>query len=283
MPGATHVELEQLARGDRSPRLAHVKARHLLAITAIPALLSLAACGPGQSDPVPASGSPGASATATPAPSAEPLPADALMLVTATATASTGAQLALRLIVHEPGAWDAAAGADGAAATIAWCAGEVDADVIATAATSFTRIEVDAEQLGELTWPADERIRLDPTPEYTTLAATGNVAQVPSPLPQPGDYVPHCKQTAMLTGAGEGDVFSGAEQDAAGRDGLPPLHFWSRLTFGFSNDPDASPTIGFTDCAVEITPLGESFGAPGAGWHEDFLAASCIVGGTTGY
>jgi hypothetical protein len=267
-----------------APRLARVKIRQVVAAAALPAMLAITGCAPvdGAQE---SSSPPSAAASATATPEATPLAADALMLLTATATASTGAQLGLRLIVHKPVAWDDAAAAEGITATTAWCADEIDTDVIAATAPSFTRIEVVAEQLGELDWPTQEPVWLHPSPSHTTLAAVGDVAQLPFPSPQPGDYVPHCRQTAVLSGAGSGSLFSGADQDALGRDGLPSLHFWSRLTYGFNNDgdPAAVPTIQFTDCTVEITDLGQEFGAPGAGWHEDFLPSSCIVGGMTGY
>ncbi|MCU1441375.1 MAG: hypothetical protein JWP85_2372 [Rhodoglobus sp.] len=261
----------------------------LLALAGLPLVLALAACTPPAPVPGPAPGGDDdakRTVTATPTPEAEPLPEDALMLVTATATASTGARLDLRLVVHEPGAWNDDIGAPGADATVAWCEGEVDADVIAANSESFTRIEYSAEQVGDLAWPTDAPIWLHPSANYTSLAAVDGVAQVPFPAPaEPGDYVPHCLQTAILPGAGSGSVFAGANQDAVGRDGLEPLRFWSRLTYGFNNDFDSAkpPTIAFTDCETTITPLGETFGAPGAGWHEDFLEGSCIVGGMTGY
>jgi hypothetical protein len=257
----------------------------LFAFAALPLVLALAACDP----PAPASTPPaaeGPTATATPTPEAEQLPEDALMFVSATATATTGARLALRLVVHQPGAWNDSVGAAGADATLAWCEGEVDADVLAANNESFTRIEYSAQQIGDLVWPTDAPVWLHPNALYTSLAAVDGVAQVTFPAPvEPGDYVPHCRQTAIIPGAGTGSVFAGADQDAAGRDGLQPLRFWSRLTYGFTNDSDpAKPaTISFTDCETTITPLGESFGAPGDGWHEDFLEGSCIVGGMTGY
>jgi hypothetical protein len=259
----------------------------LLALLAIPLVLTLAACTPRSPVPMPGGGDdPSPTATTTPTPEAQPLPADALMLLTATATASSGARLDLRLLVHEPGAWNDDIGAAGVDATVSWCQGEVDADVIAANSESFTRIEYSAEQVGDLAWPTDAPIWLHPSADYTSLAAIDGVAQVPFPAPvEPGDYVPHCLQTAILPGAGSGSVFAGADQDAVGRDGLEPLRFWSRLTYGFTNDfNSAKPrTIAFTDCETTITPLGETFGAPGAGWHEDFLEGSCIMGGMTGY
>lgn len=260
--------------------------RPISIVIIVPLVLALAACTPPEPGGAPPSTSTTPNATQSAQPATAPLPADALMLVTATATASTGAQLELRLVVHEPGAWDDAIGTAGAAATIAWCQGEVDADVIAANNESFTRTEYTATQVGDLAWPAAEPIWLHPSALYTWLTAIEGVTQVPFPAPvEPGDYVPHCQQTAVLPGAGSGSVFSGADQDAIGRDGLPPLQFWSRLTYGFNNDFDpAKPrTITFTGCQATITPLGEQFGAPGAGWHEDFLANSCIVGGMTGY
>lgn len=258
------------------------------ALLVLPLALLLSACNPGQPDPT---GSktprPDVSATPTPTPTADAapeLPADAVMLVTATATASTGAQLDLRLVVHAPAAWNAD-GRAGADATNAWCVDEVNDSIYAAQNYSFEAIDYTATPVGTAVWPADEQIWLFPNPTYTTLAATGNITEFAFPVPVgDGDYVPHCKQTAIMTGAGTGTVWLGADQDAVGRDNLPPFHFWASLTYGFNNayTSDSHP-IAYTGCTPTITPLGATMGAPGPGWHVGTDANVCVVGGTTGY
>jgi hypothetical protein len=258
--------------------------RPISVIVTVPLVLALAACTPPAAEPSGSSPELTESVAASPSPTPVVIyPEDATMTVTATATASTGAQLDLTLVVRAPVPWNEAATA--VTTTTDWCLGEQDASTIAAGNYSFTEVDYLTEQVGDLAWPAAEPIWLHPTPTYTSLAASGGVTQVAFPFPVgEGDYVPHCAQTAVLPGAGDGIVYLGA-RDSIGRDGLPPLQFWSRLTYGFNNslDAESSRTIGFDDCKTTITALGAELGAPGAGWHEDFLADSCIVGGMTGY
>ncbi len=252
-------------------------------VATLPLALMLVGCMPGEpgatSSPGPSSPlKPSASPSSEPPAADIPLPDDATMLVTATATASNGATLDLRLVVHRSVPWNSGAEA-GTAATVAWCEGEVDAEVISTLGYSFTQVDYSATA-ADGSWPSGETIWLHPTATYTTLAASGDV----SPVAYPDSALPHCARPAVLPGAGAGSTFLGAEGDASGRDGLPALQFWSRLTYGFNNDFTlGAPVVSFSDCAVQITTLGTSMGAPGGGWHEDFLPGSCIVGGSTGY
>lgn len=258
------------------------------AVLVLPLALALAGChpdAPGANDS--SAPTPGGSATSSPtatADAAPELPADAVMLVTATATATTGAQLDLRLVVHAPAAWNAG-GRAGADATNAWCVDEVNDSIYAAQNYSFEAIDYTATPVGSAAWPADEQIWLFPSPTYTTLAATGDITEFAYPVPAgDGDYVPHCKQTAIMTGAGTGTVWLGADQDAVGRDNLPPFHFWASLTYGFNNafTSDTRP-VAYTDCTPTITPLGTTMGAPGPGWHVGTDPNVCVVGGTTGY
>ncbi|MGV8884502.1 MAG: hypothetical protein ACOH1T_02775 [Microbacteriaceae bacterium] len=245
-------------------------------------LALLAGCAPDTppaTDPAPETKPP----VTKPAPPQPPLPADALMLVTATATASTGGVLELRAVIHQA---QASSQSTFTPAVTQWCDGELDAGVLTAQNYSILQVEYTATAPdGAKVWPTAEQVWLHPTPDYNGLAHDGFVHQVEYPLDttEPGAYVPHCVHYAMLDGAGTGSSYAAIESDVMGREGAAPLQFWSRLTYGFGNtyETDTNPVI-FSNCTTTITDLGASLGAPSPGWHEDFLPAACVVGGTTG-
>jgi hypothetical protein len=210
------------------------------------------------------------------------------MGVTAVATATTGAVLDIQLVVHAPEPFSADGAADAWAATTTWCAGEIDDQLVADQGFSFTTVDVTATTR-EGQWPADTPLLLLPLPgPQSTLAVAGD-AVVQTNVSTDADLsdgeVPHCAQPALLTKAGTGSIYLGIPGDVDG--GGPaelPLGGWATHKYGVNaNQPGeaAAVDVTFSDCTVQITPLGTELGAPTASWQQAFQDDLCVVGGDT--
>ena len=257
----------------------------LVALIALPAI-ALSGCGP---TPAPspsgttASASDSASPSATPTPKPDPLPAEALLEVTGTAIAANGAVLNLKLIVLKSHAPGDATGAPRAAAVVAWCDGEIDDSVLATANYSLGEIDVSAKLGGsQIAWPNDLLVRMFPTPgEDAAMATGGGAYQIEPPdtnVPaDPGYYVPHCVQASYIGGPTTGQVFTAFNADTTA---APPLTKWSKVSYGFTLDPInstiAAGKVTVSNCQFVLTDLGKSLGAS-ATPVLDAQAAYCSV------
>jgi len=238
---------------------------------AIPLLL-LSACAPPEPDDFP-------EPPASPSPTeseivggvAIDLPADGLIGIHATLTALNGAVMDLTMIVHQSvPSTDAAAAV---AATEAWCAGEMDAQILADQGYTLTAVDVTATlQSGD--WPAEgASVLLYPIPwERAVLTASGDLQQLDTA--GEGDYTPHCITPVTLDGPGTGTILVGIPGDTDGdSDGTPPLGGWSHNLYG----ADATHLDGvlrdvmFSNCFAEVSDLGASLGAGSTpGWKEYF-------------
>jgi hypothetical protein len=249
---------------------------------AVPLIVLLAGC-------VPAGPSPEPSPSYTPTQdqldaeaSTLELPPDALLAVAATATAGNGAELDVTMIVHRSAA--ASDAADAVATTAAWCAGEVDAQLLSDSGYSFTTIDVTATS-GTTAWPADTPVWLQPQPgDFVTLASTGDLVQ--ASIASTAGATPHCATPVRLTGPGGGTIVLGILGDVDGDENTPPLGGWMHNLFGV-NSAQAGTTasdVTFSDCVAKVSEIASD---QGAGTFSDWAAhfndpRYCNIGGALG-
>jgi hypothetical protein len=249
--------------------------------------LLLAGCGPGGGSDDPSGGSTPTESTApTEQPAELVLPEDAVVGLVAIVTAPNGATADLSLVVHASLPYGLPATADAEAATLAWCAGEVDESVIIGRGYTFTAVDIRlSPRDGD--WPADLSISVLPTPNPevgSTLAVVGDLRQVDASDDDSfPDAVPHCLQPALLDGLGEGTLFLGIPNDISGVD-AESFTAWTLHDFGVAahlpGDLGESDVV-FSSCTSAVTPLGEEFGAPNESWHESADPTLCSIGGST--
>lgn len=231
------------------------------------ALAVLAGCAPAGPTPPP-SGSPTASDAPAP-PSGE----DIVMTVTAVMTAPNGALLDIAIDVHRPTAFDAPASDVAREAILAWCSGELDAEVVADQGFTFATVDVDGTvRSGE--WPTASPKWIEPYPSAAVvLAVDGDLQQIAGP--------PHCAQPANLITPGSGHLYLGFPGDVDGDgDGTPASGAWAKLRFGVLATGDGNTVEGFvlSDCIATITPAGSALGAPTETWQVIATASECSVG-----
>ena len=230
---------------------------------------------PDPADPVPEE-------SEVPAEAIVALPEDAVLAVTATATAGDGAILDISLIVHAPNPFDAPAAADGRATLTGWCLGEVDDSVVVDQGYSFTTVDVTATP-GEGDWPAETPLSVSlALGAGASIAADGALRQYdPTVSGEPADYVPHCQQPVVIDGAGAGHFYLGIAGDVDGDgDGTPPLGGWTKQSYGLNSTIPGNTVPSdatFSDCVLQVTPLGAELGAPAESWSEDFNDLFCAV------
>lgn len=255
-----------------------MRMRHAPAlIVGLVGALALAACAP-------------ATAPDPPGPSPEPpaelvLPPDAVLGLVGVATAPNGATADVAIVVHASLPYFAPEAADATTTTLEWCVGEVDETVLSGRGYTFTAVDV-ALTPRDGSWPDDLTLLVNPSPhpEFgSTLAAGPGLRQVDASDDDSFDgSVPHCRQPAVLDGAGSGTVYLGIPSDITGANDAESFTAWARHDFGLSaalpGDLGSSPVV-FSACAARITALGEEFGAPSATWTERFDESRCVVGG----
>lgn len=261
--------------------LSAMRTRRVLAL-ALPLLL-LSACAPAAPDEAPVPPSTPAPSAAQEADVAIELPADGVLGLIATATAGGGAVLDIEIVVHQ--AVPSTNAPDAVAATEAWCAGEMDGQILADQGYSLTAVDVTATLVsGE--WPSGASLLVYPEPRPNAiLVASGVLAQVPTG--SEGDYSPHCVTPVTLPGPGAGTVLVGIVGDVDGDgDGTPPLGGVGHLTFGVGVAlPDGTAAdISLGDCAATITDLGTGLGVgTAADWSEHLDdPAACTIGAGMG-
>ena len=244
----------------------------------------------------------GAEPTATPtttdpgAPSVDPnnppdqpaelvLPDDAVLGLVGILTAPNGATADLAVIVRASLPHMVPEAADAVAATVARCAGEVDAGIIASRGFTFTTVGVRVSPR-EGGWPADLPLLVYPVanPEFgSTIVAGTGLRQVEAATdPVFEDFQPRCQQPALLDGAGSGILYLGIPQDISGANDAPSFSAWAMHDFGLSAvlpDDLGESDVAFTMCESEVTLLGEEFGASIGTWENGFTSSGCVVGG----
>jgi len=249
------------------------------ALVGLTVVALLTGCGPVAPEPTP-------SPTATAEPAELTLPEDAVLGLVGIATAPNGATADLAVIVHASLPWMVPDAAPAVAATLDWCAGEVDESVIEGRGFTFTRVDIRlTARDGD--WPDDLTLAVLPQPNpqvgSTNVAATG-LRQVDEDAT--GDYpdtVPHCRQPTLLDGLGDGTLWVGIPQDITGVEGLASFTAWTTHAFGLSAvlpGDLGTADVTFSACASALTPLGEEFGAPTATWGDRFADDGCAVGGS---
>jgi hypothetical protein len=211
-----------------------------------------------------------------PRPTAVALPIDTELRVTATATAANGAVLNLSATVLAPHDYTDSVGAPRAAATVAWCTGEVDMTVIAPQDWHFAQVDYAATlKAGSPAWPANLPILLAPWGvNGLTRAASGAAKSTEYTTGTVGDYEPHCVQRVLLTAPGVGSVYLG-ESASAGT-------LWSQVSYGFDfNLPNKTvdpAAVKVTNCAIQISALGQASGVPNATWANLTNGVECVYG-----
>ncbi|MBX3067899.1 MAG: hypothetical protein KF844_04555 [Cryobacterium sp.] len=278
--------------------------RYLFGATALFATAALTACQPLTlpsnlgSTPSASSVSQAPTPTPDPTPTFPTMPADAMLGLIGTATASNGAVLNLVLTVHSVQPSTEPIAADGVNAISSWCVSESDASVLAATNSSILQVDFSATAQGSVAWPSDLPIALFPSSSQTlpvSLAATGGIKQleVLGTAPSPGDYIPHCQQSAFLTGPGTGSLTVAISNDVKGTSGYAPMQAWSGLWYGFDGAVAAGTLKGqpfggadpksivFSNCQVVLTQVGSNSGAPSPTWQQVFNSTSCGVGTTS--
>lgn len=235
--------------------------------------------GPGESDPSTPSDTP------TEQPAELVLPEDAVLGLVAIVTAPNGATADLSVVVHASLPYGLPETAEAEAATLEWCAGELDESVIIGRGYTFTAVDIQLRpRNGD--WPADLSIAVLPTsnPQVgSTIAVVGDLYQVDaSDDPDLVGSVPRCLQPALLDGIGEGTLYLGIPNDISGVE-AESFTAWTLHDFGVAahlpGDLGESDVV-FSSCTSALTPLGEEFGAPNASWRETADPALCSVGGS---
>lgn len=252
--------------------------RPAVAASVVLAVSVLTACGSG-----------GGEAPATPPPDEQPaavdLPEDAVLGIVGIATAPNGATADVAVIVHATLPYLVPEAADALATTLAWCAGEVDEAVVSGRGYSFTAVDVTLTPR-EGVWPDDVTLAVlpQPNPEFgSTIAAGEGLRQVEaSDTDGLEDYVPRCRQPAVLDGAGGGTVYLGIPSDITGANDAESFTAWTLHDFGLrsllpGDLGDAGVT--FSSCLAKLTQLGTEFGAPSESWAETFDGSGCVAGG----
>lgn len=237
-----------------------------LPLFVLPAALLLGVTGCTASAPAPTDGETYASAPATPEPATatpNPVESDAVLLLRTTATAANGARLALEVQVHQAYAWDYAGIGTLPAALIDDCGGSLTESQIEEGQYSFVRINISAlPDVSGPAWPADARIDVRPSADYALTAGRGMLSSDPAT----GDSL--CLQDKFFSGAGNGGMAIAIPGDAVALTG------WAGHTYGVT----ARPGVTFSDCSIELTPLGTSLGAGTADWTSAIDDATCASG-----
>ena len=242
----------------------------LLAALMLTALAAVSACAAVETPPEDESY---VSDTETSAPVAEtpgPLEPDTTLVVSAVATAANGAQLDLELRVHQSYPWDDIATQTLPAAMTEDCPADLDARVYASGRWSFTRVNISAVPTAASTadWPADAPIGIAPSATFAPIAARGFVVNDATV----GAEVPLCRQDKFFNSAGNGGIAIGIPQDTPETGAVGGFTKWANHRFGFD-----APGITLTDCAFQVLPLGEQYGASAA-WSEISDGHTCSIG-----
>ena len=211
------------------------------------------------------------------------LPADAVLGLSLHATNDNGAELDILLVLLKPEPIGSDAAAPRAAASLAWCEGELDESVL-EAETGYSFGELDATVTavaGTPVWPADLPLHLLPGEGGGPSLATGGAAyqvERPNELNDPGFYVPHCQQDAFLGVPGTGAVYLGWGNDGTTLDDWIGTQYGA--TFDQWGEPVGDPPVELSDCTLVVTDLGKSMGATDETFTPFFSATQCIVSGS---
>lgn len=250
-----------------------------LAAAVVVGVLALSGCDAGESGAEPTE--------APPTPAELVLPKDAVLGLVAIVTAPNGATADLAVVVHASLPYLVPEASDAVEATVAWCAGEVDETVISGRGFSFTAVDVSlTPRDGD--WPDDLELAVlpQPNPEFgSTLAAGPGLTQVDASDDDSfGGSVPHCRQPAVLVGAGGGTVYLGIPGDITGANDAASFAAWAFHDFGLSavlpGGLGESATT-FSSCLASITQLGGELGAPSPAWADKSDPTRCVVGGAS--
>ncbi len=119
--------------------------------------------------------------------------------------------------------------------------------------------------------------------DNSSLTAVGDLRQINASADvDPPDSIPHCRQPAVLDGAGSGRLYLGIAGDVDGDgDGTPPLGGWVHHLYGLNTVVTGSSTPSdavLSECVAQITARGEELGAPSQNWMEEFHDRFCAVG-----
>ncbi len=202
-------------------------------------------------------------------------------------TAPNGATADLSVVVHASLPHGLPDSADAQAATLEWCAGEVDESVIIGRGYTFTAVDIRL-QPRDGDWPdrpehlgaahPEPRDRVDRLPSSATCGRWMPATTTRSETP--------CRTACsrqLLDGIGEGTLYLGIPNDISGVDAAS-FTAWTLHDFGVAahlpGDLGESDVV-FSSCTSALTPLGEEFGAPNDSWHENADPALCSVGGST--
>jgi hypothetical protein len=223
--------------------------------------------------------------TATPTPSetatAEVVPADALVVVTATATDVSGAQLDLRMVVHQPVSKSDPSAAGQLAALTSACTPEHDwAAIAAEAGSGIETVDVTATQRGAIDWPATAEIELFPLsdgfhPKLPTGTGIDYTVAMHNEVPQPT----HCFDIMSLFGEADGgfSLYMFPREYLGEPISAPNVYRWNSLEYGFESVDDAG-SIQFSDCSVVVTDTAHAFGWDAGLWTNYVHPWACAGG-----
>jgi hypothetical protein len=221
---------------------------------------------------------PSASPTATSvaSPTAEPVAADALVVVRTIATDSSGASLALTMVVHRPVDKDSASAADDLTRLDSDCAGDSNlAALDSDADAGIQRIDITATQQGSVEWPSASEIPIMPL--AGNLKTSTGAAIAPSTSYANSPPLPRCERVLSLNGAGDGalTVFLSPRETADSPVDSPNRFRWLQQEYGFFASQGPEGTLSFSHCSVEVTDAARDFGWTAGAWHETEAQYSC--------
>jgi hypothetical protein len=229
--------------------------------------------------------SPTSAATATPTPTptatAASIPADALVVITATAIDTSGAKLAVRMIVHQPVGRDDAAAASDLAQLTSQCGDDPNWAVYMEPESGIERVDVSAVPVGSLAWPTASEVSLWPSSSNLTISGGSGIA--PSIHYANTPPLPPCENKPAIYGAAQGTVTATMwARESYGAPVQSPNHYrWEEQEYGFSaaNGPDGPVT--FSDCTILVTDAAKAYGFDPSIWGQPDDPYDCLGTGVS--
>jgi hypothetical protein len=215
------------------------------------------------------------SATPLPTPSVAPLAADALIVVRATATDASGAQLALRMVVHKPVSKNAPAASADLARFVDRCTSDPNWATEAERSAGIERVDVTATPRGTTTWPRASEVSVFASNNNILLRSGVGLASSVHYANHPPLH--RCERLTGLYGQADGtvSVLMWARPGFGMPVQSPNIFRWQNWEYGFTaaGGPDGPVTV--SDCTVTVTDAANDFGFDPSIWRENADSYIC--------
>ncbi|TAL41682.1 MAG: hypothetical protein EPN91_10035 [Salinibacterium sp.] len=214
--------------------------------------------------------------TSVATPSAAPVAADALVVVRTVATDSSGASLALTMVVHRPVDKDDPSVVGDLARLDSDCARDANLPAVdSDAGAGIERIDITASQQGSTEWPAASEIPIMPL--AGNLKTSSGAIIAPSASYANSPPLPRCQRVLSLYGAGRGTltVFLSPRETVGSPLDSPNTFRWLKQEYGFFASQGPEGGLSFAHCTVEVTDAARDFGWTADAWHETEDQYSC--------